>query len=182
MAPWSQIVGPFSFHFAVNCCKTMVGAGLVGYGVALAATPVDELSEVGDEDEKETTHTPDDSGRMAQKTEVGGSGSNGNYPSTILVRKYVKIAVTIGFGLFLSLPSLMSQIVWETMIPGITATDIVYDVSTENVRGMIPKWSEIIKKPTLPGLGGLIGGKEGRGGQQMKTITTIDSSRNEGSL
>jgi len=47
------------------------------------------------------------------------------------------------------------------MIPGITATDIAYDLGTENVRGILPKWDDIIKKPKLPGLNGLIRGKEG---------------------
>eukprot|EP00536_Pseudo-nitzschia_multiseries_P005014 jgi/Psemu1/64893/estExt_Genemark1.C_900052 len=172
MAPWSQIARPFSFYFAINCVKTVVGAGLVGYGFALAVVEDGDDSDKPKDAEAETTDNNTD-------TENNCSDHNDqDDPSSLIVRKYIKIAATIGFGLFLSLPSLMSQIVWETMIPGITATDIMYDISTENVRGIIPRWDDIIKKPKLPGLGGLIGGKEGL---QITASAAVDSVKNRGS-
>ena len=132
MAPWAQIAKPFSLYFAVNCVKTVLGAGFVGYGVALALMPLDDSDDELD-------------------IETGSAESSSkNDRTTRLVRKCVTVTTTIGFGLFLSLPSLASQVVWETFIPSITATDIAYDMGIENVRGMMPKWN--IKKPTISSL------------------------------
>mmetsp|Transcript_19508 Transcript_19508/g.28916 ORF Transcript_19508/g.28916 Transcript_19508/m.28916 type:complete len:158 (+) Transcript_19508:60-533(+) len=119
MAPWQQIVKPFSLYFALNCIKTVCGAGLVGYGVALAVTVSDH-----DDDDDDGHQKHDDK-------------TNKNLRRRI--RKCVTVATTIGFGAFLSLPALTSQIFWETMIPVITATDIAYDISTENIKGIFPK-------------------------------------------
>ena len=137
MPPWLQIAKPFSFHFALNCAKTVIGAGFVGYGVALA------LSKDDDDDDKDN-HNDNGNGQEATPAQ-DNKGATAK-----LVRKCVTVTTTIGFGLFLSLPSLMSQIVWETMIPAITATDIAYDLGTENVMGILPKWN--IKKPKLSSL------------------------------
>jgi len=129
MAPWAQIAKPFFLHFSSNLVKTVVGTGLIGYGVALALTPLD-----GDDENDKGNGTVDSS----------------DNPNPKLVRKCVTVTATIGLGLFFSLPSLVSQIVWETMIPGITATDIAYDLGTENVMGILPKWN--IQKPKLASL------------------------------
>lgn len=77
----------------------------------------------------------------------------------------------------MSLPSLASQIVWESVMPAITATDIAYDMGTESVLGIIPKWNTIIKRPKIPGLGGFIGGKGGGEG----ATTTVGISGEKGS-
>lgn len=137
MAPWTQIAKPFSLYFALNCVKAVVGAGFVGYGVALAVLPE------GDDDDT----SDNDNDNAAKPTKESKSSDD---RTTELIFKYVRVAATIGFGMFLSLPSLTSQIVWETMIPGITATDIVYDLGTENVLGILPKWN--LKKPNLSSL------------------------------
>lgn len=194
MVPWSQIAKPFSFYFVVNSCKTVVGAGLVGYGFALAAIPEGNEDNATDNDNtggsvgnkantNDTVTLDGDSEAIAivQKTEDDGiPNGNNNDASALLIRRYIKIASTIGFGLFLSLPSLTSQIIWESMIPGITATDIAYDLGTENVRGIIPKWNDIIKTPTLSRFGGLIGVKEGLKGLDSTTAAVV-SARNGGS-
>eukprot|EP00531_Pseudo-nitzschia_arenysensis_P016269 CAMPEP_0116142952 /NCGR_PEP_ID=MMETSP0329-20121206/15185_1 /TAXON_ID=697910 /ORGANISM="Pseudo-nitzschia arenysensis, Strain B593" /LENGTH=158 /DNA_ID=CAMNT_0003638227 /DNA_START=88 /DNA_END=561 /DNA_ORIENTATION=- len=154
MAPWAQIAKPFCIHFTVNLFKTVIGAGLVGYGVALALLPLED----GDSDQN------DASGRIESKAVAKADSED---ETTRFIRKCVTVTTTIGFGLFLSLPSLASQTVWETLIPGITATDIAYDVGAENVIRMIPKWN--IKKPKLSSLvpskeqlvGGLMGEGEG---------------------
>ena len=113
MAPWAQIARPLGIHAAANCVKTVLGAGMVGYGVALAASPAVESDGVRDE---------------------------GDSPRARLVRKCVAAAAAIGTGLFLSLPSLVSQVVWEVMLPGITAADIASDLATEEVTNILPKW------------------------------------------
>ncbi len=154
MAPWAQIAKPFCLHFTVNLLKTVIGAGFVGYGVALALLPLEDV-------DKELN----DAGGSDESKEVAKGDSEDE--TTRFIRKCVTVTTTIGFGLFLSLPSLTSQVVWESLIPGITATDIAYDVGAENVMGMIPKWN--IKKPKLSSLvpskerlvGGLIGEGEG---------------------
>lgn len=125
MAPWSQIAKPFSCYFVFNCLKTLCGAGFVGYGIALA------VSDDGDD------------------SVVKGKEKKSDGDEMLLFRKYVKVATTVGFGLFLSLPSLFSQVIWESLIPGITATDIAYDVGAENVKAVLPKWDAIIKKPAI---------------------------------
>ena len=135
MAPWGQIAKPFCGHFALNCIKTIIGAGMVGYGVALAVLPAGKNNDLGDKNNSDV---------------VPGSTKDTRNPHDQLIHKYITVATTIGFGLFLSLPSLTSQIVWETMIPGITATDIAYDLGTENVIRIFPKWS--LKKPDLSSL------------------------------
>jgi hypothetical protein len=134
MAPWTQIAKPFFLHFSSNLVKTVVGTGLIGYGVALALTPLSD----DDENDKDK-----------DKDKDNGKGDSDN-PDPKLVRKCVTVTATIGLGLFFSLPSLVSQIVWETMIPGITATDIAYDLGTENVMGILPKWN--LQKPKLASL------------------------------
>lgn len=192
MVPWSQIARPFSFYFIVNCCKTVVGAGLVGYGFALAVIPDGDEDNgndnenggsVGNKTTNDTITLNDNPEAISivHKTENERTpNGNNNEASTLLIRRYIKVASTIGFGLFLSLPSLTSQIIWESMIPGITATDIAYDLGTENVRGIIPKWNDIIKKPTLSDFGGLIGVKEGLKGLET-TTAAVASVRNGGS-
>jgi len=146
MAPWIQIAKPFSYHFAFNCIKTIIGAAFIGHGVALLTTTTRTKNRVEDNDDDNPDHDEEKSSR--KKEEEGGGGTTNNkkknrnrntnnnrskkYNSTV-----VAATTTIGFGLFLSLPSLMSQIVWETLIPVITATDLVYDISTENAGKMI---------------------------------------------
>jgi hypothetical protein len=139
MAPWTQIAKPFSLYFALNCFKAVVGAGFVGYGVALAVLPADDDDDNGNAN-----------GSSAAAVKPTKESESSNRIRTELIFKYVRVAATIGFGLFLSLPSLTSQIFWETMIPGITATDIAYDLGTENVLGIFPKWN--LKKPNLSSL------------------------------
>ena len=157
MAPWAQIAKPFSLYFALNIFKMVIGTGLVGYGVALALLPL--------EDENDASSNGDEAAAAAAAADKKSSRNNEDR-STRLVRKCVTVTTTIGFGLFLSLPSLASQVVWETLIPGITASDIAYDMGTENVKGMLPKWN--LTKPKLsslvPSKEQLVGGlmKEGK--------------------
>mmetsp|Transcript_26915 Transcript_26915/g.30600 ORF Transcript_26915/g.30600 Transcript_26915/m.30600 type:complete len:127 (-) Transcript_26915:183-563(-) len=65
-----------------------------------------------------------------------------NNSSTVIVAG----TTTIGFGLFLALPSLMSQIVLETFLPVITATDLAYKISRENAEKVLSSASATIKK------------------------------------
>lgn len=125
MVPWAQIAKPVSIHFAFNCFKTVLGAGFVGYGVALALLPPPSSDDKNDDNEKEELADP--------KLEF--------------TKRCVISATAIGFGLFLSLPSLISQTMWESMIPGITITDLAYDLGTENLMGKLPKWN--LQNPKL---------------------------------
>ena len=165
MAPtllWSQIAKPFSIHFAFNCFKTITGAALIGYGIALTKTIRANDDTEEDKSTKERKGTDDD---------------NSNNNINIIKKKYIQISITIGFGLFLALPSLISQIVWETMIPTITATDIAYDnvINITKLSKIFPKLnlkqnlgqlsSQIIQFPKIINLGGSgSGGSDGSGG------------------
>ena len=167
MAPtllWSQIAKPFSIHFAFNCLKTIIGAELIGYGIALTKTIRANDDTEEDKSSKERKGTDDDK-------------NNSNNNINIIKKKYIQISITIGFGLFLALPSLISQIVWETMIPTITATDIAYDnaINITKLSKMFPKLnlkqnlgqlsSQIIQFPKIINLGGSgSGGSGGSGG------------------
>jgi hypothetical protein len=165
MAPWTQIAKRFSLYFALNCVKYVVGAGFVGYGVALAMLPEGDDDDTSDNDNINAARVTKESKSSDDRTNE-------------LIFKYVRVAATIGFGLFLSLPSLTSQIFWETMIPGITATDIAYDLGTENVLGIFPKWN--LKKPNLSSL---VPSKEKIVGGLMREANAIidDSSGKKGS-
>ena len=117
-----------SLYFVFNCCKTILGAGFIGYGVTLLAILPDEDSEDGD-------------------AKADGDSSSVTKPSNndtnwldILYNKYVRTSATIGFGILLAVPALASQIAMETMIPKFVLTDIGYDVAAENVREMLPDW------------------------------------------
>lgn len=163
MAPWAQIAKPFSIHFAVNCIKTVAGSGLVGYGVAWAVLLRDFDDDGNDDDDDKSD------GENKNKTKDGADTKRSG-----LVRGCIGVATTIGLGLFLCLPSLASQVVWETMIPAITATDVAYDLGTENVRSVLPRWngikiptpklSSLVAESTKEAVGGLIRGGGGRDG------------------
>lgn len=151
---------------------------MIGYGVALAVLPDDDnADEVQEADNADSESRGNDTENDGSSTIIRKNGT-GSDPAMALIHKYVKIAVTIGFGLFLSLPSLASQIVWESVMPAITATDIAYDMGTESVLGIIPKWNTIIKRPKLPGLGGLIGGKVG--GEGAATTVGVSGEQRSG--
>ena len=145
MAPWSQIGKPFSFHFAFNCLKTIAGAALIGHGLALAAKGRREEDPTNNQDRTtpsknggNTTDSQHNRGNSRTRSSSSAAAS-----ASSLSRRYVQIASTIGLGLYIGLPALISQIVWETMIPAITATDIAYDLSTEN----LPSFTTALRSP-----------------------------------
>lgn len=147
MAPWSQIGKPFSFHFAFNCLKTIAGAALIGHGLALAAKGRREEDPTNNNQERtapsknggNTTDSQHNRGNRRTRSSSSAAAAS----SAALSRRYVQIASTIGLGLYIGLPALISQIVWETMIPAITATDIAYDLSTEN----LPSFTTALRSP-----------------------------------
>ena len=152
MAPWSQIGKPFSFHFAFNCLKTIAGAALIGHGLALAAKGRHEEDPTNNQDRTapsknrgNTTDSQHNRGNSRTRSSSSSSSAAAAAASSAssLSRRYVQIASTIGLGLYLGLPALISQIVWETMIPAITATDIAYDLSTEN----LPSFTTALRSP-----------------------------------
>jgi len=116
MAPWMQIAKPLSYHSAVNCLKTIIGSAFIGHGVTVLLATTTT-----------TTRT---------------TTSSMNNSSTVIVAG----TTTIGFGLFLALPSLMSQMVLETLLPVITATDLAYKISRENAEKVLSSASATIKK------------------------------------
>ncbi|OEU08101.1 hypothetical protein FRACYDRAFT_250323 [Fragilariopsis cylindrus CCMP1102] len=177
MAPtllWSQIAKPFSIHFAFNCLKTIIGAALIGYGIAFTKT----ISSNDDTEEDKSS-----------KENKGTDDNNSNNNINIIKKKYIQISITIGFGLFLALPSLISQIVWETMIPTITATDIAYDnvINITKLSKLFPKLnlkqnlgqlSSQIQFPKIINLGG--SGSEGSGGSGGSSSVTGGNHRGGG--
>ena len=151
MAPWAHIAKPLFLHCTVNIFKMLIGAGFVGYGVALALLPLEE-----DDD--------DENGASSGGENEAVAKGNSEDEKTRFIRKCVTVTATIGFGLFLSIPSLASQVVWETVIPGITATDVAYDIGTENVMGLIPKWNLRKPKLSLPSKEEIVGELMGKAG------------------
>mmetsp|Transcript_14044 Transcript_14044/g.29010 ORF Transcript_14044/g.29010 Transcript_14044/m.29010 type:complete len:158 (-) Transcript_14044:217-690(-) len=151
MAPWAHIAKPLFLHCTVNIFKMLIGAGFVGYGVALALLPLED-----DDD--------DENGASSGGEKEAVAKENSEDEKTRFIRKCVTVTATIGFGLFLSIPSLASQVVWETVIPGITATDVAYDIGTENVMGLIPKWNLRKPKLSLPSKEEIVGELMGKAG------------------
>ena len=153
MAPWSQIGKPFSFHFAFNCLKTIAGAALIGHGLALAAKGRHEEDPTNNQDRTapsknrgnttDSQHNRGNSRTRSSSSSSSAAAAAAASSASSLSRRYVQIASTIGLGLYLGLPALISQIVWETMIPAITATDIAYDLSTEN----LPSFTTALRSP-----------------------------------
>ena len=153
MAPWSKIARPFLGHFLVNLVKTMVGSALVGYGIAqLKLQTEDELS-TKNQDASNTSKDPDQTVDNKQNDEdddsaARQSSSSSPFAPTTFLERYISNFVMIGVGLYLVLPSLASQMLWEAAIPAITATEVAQDLATDSMFGYLKSWKP--EKPNWP--------------------------------
>jgi len=176
MAPWIQIAKPFSYHFACNCLKTIIGSAFIGHGITvlLATTTTtttttrtitsrnksnnnnnddnDNDDTDNDDNDNDNDDSCDDNDKHDNNNNNNDNNTTNNNDQKYTSSTIVTVTTTIGFGLFLALPSLMSQIVWETAIPVITATDLAYDISRENAGKVISSASATKLFPKFPKL------------------------------
>ncbi|KAG7354574.1 hypothetical protein IV203_003930 [Nitzschia inconspicua] len=132
MVQWTKIARPFFGHFLVNLIKTILGSALVGYGIAQLNCKYDKrIKDV----ESDLTLSKDP---IKKKEEEDLSQLPSPYVA--FLERYVSSFVMIGVGLYFSLPSLASQMLWEAAIPAITATEVAQDLATDSVFGYFKGW------------------------------------------
>ena len=179
VVPWGKIAKPFAGHFIINFVKTIIGAGLIGYGITIlknipkieddkdtkkrrrGQNNPQQLND-GDNDDKDDDDNPTD-----DNDNVDDETNN----KLMLLHPYISSSIIISCGIFLALPGICSQIVWESLLPGLTASDLAQDLATDSVYGYIKSWKPnsvglvepLQKILPLPG-GGNKGGGSGGGG------------------
>jgi hypothetical protein len=181
MVPWIKLGKVFAGHFFVNWVKTLLGAAMVGYGMSILHNNPRRTVCNGPGQEEDDHDDDDGDHKDSPKTSPSFGLSSRNH-----TERYVSGSILIGFGLFLSLPSLLSQVVWETAIPGLSAasivgTDVTSDMFTLGVTDYFKSLKSTVSdwKPSIGGGGG--GGNISRGNDQSRGITSkfVQSSSNE---
>jgi hypothetical protein len=167
MTSWYKIARPFLGHFLLNFIKTILGSGMVGYGIAklrfhlllTSSNTGGQQEQQQQEQDPSTSKYPDKNANQDNQDiqnnnkeessptlSSSSSSSSSSSLSTLspfyiaYLERYVGSFVLIGVGLYLSLPSLASQMVWETAIPAITATEVAQDLATGSVVDYIKSW------------------------------------------
>ena len=135
MVPWKTLLKPIMAYSLLNLVKTMLGSALVGFGIA---TLRDKSRDDDDND--------------------GGTPPKDHFFNKRLER-YICSTVTIGVGIYLALPSLASQMLWESAIPALTATETAQGYATESMYSYFKSW-----KPEQWRGGGGDRGSGGKGG------------------
>lgn len=163
MAPWSKIARPFLGHFLVNLVKTMIGSALVGYGIAQLKLQTEDESSTKKQDSSNTSKDPDQKVDNKQNDEDDDSAARQRptspYAPAAFLERYISNFVMIGVGLYLVLPSLASQMLWEAAIPAITATEVAQDLATDSMFGYLKSWKP--EKPNWPSVPTLGSGSSG---------------------
>mmetsp|Transcript_19 Transcript_19/g.28 ORF Transcript_19/g.28 Transcript_19/m.28 type:complete len:135 (+) Transcript_19:1-405(+) len=133
---------------------------MVGYGIAMLRI-----------DGRDAT----DDNKPESKKGSTDSCNDRNDENTTIIQKYVSSTVMIACGLFLALPSLTSQIVWESLIPAYTATDVAQDLATDTVIEYIRSWKPETKWASRS-IVGTSGEKGGRGASSSLLPSTSSSA------
>lgn len=151
MVPWVKLGRAFAAYFFANWVKTLLGAAMVGLGMSMLHDPKQD----------EGDHEDDPKSLSSRFSRMDHT------------ERYVSGSVLIGFGLFMSLPSLLSQVVWETAIPGVSAAsvlgnEVTGDLFTLGVTDYFKSLKSTVRdwKP----IGG--GGAASRGGDQNLGIAS----------
>ncbi|KAL3908793.1 MAG: hypothetical protein SGARI_002905, partial [Bacillariaceae sp.] len=132
-------------YFLLNLVKTIFGSALLGYGVATLRNKASDTegnddggggASNGKERKNTSKNSPDDANISPE-----------HFFNDRRLERYISSAVMIGVGLYFALPSLMSQMLWESAIPALTATETIQGVATDSVIDYIRSW-----KPETTGL------------------------------
>jgi hypothetical protein len=154
MVSWPKIARPFIGHFLFNLFKTILGSALVGYGIAQLQPKHERI-----QDDPDPALSRDPVKKQEPNTPSSASSSSPS-PYPAFLERYVTSCVMIGVGLYFSLPSLASQMLWEAAIPAITATELVQGLATDSVFGFVKSWKPETKNWPRPTLGSVSGGSK----------------------
>jgi hypothetical protein len=144
MIPWKSLYKPVMAYSLVNLLKIVLGSGLVGFGVASL---------------RDKSHDNEDD----------DSDNDKNQFFNKRLERYIYSTVTIGVGIYFALPSLASQMLWESAFPILTATETAQGYATESLYGYIKSWKPDQWQGKGGGSGKGGGGKgEGRQREQQK--------------
>ncbi len=157
MVPWIKLGRAFAGHSFVNGVKTLLGVAMVGWGMSILhpeRTLRDDPNDDDADDHKDHPKMP--SSRLSSMSHT---------------ERYVTGFVLIGMGFLVSLPSIMSQIVWEAAIPALHAAEIVgNDVTSDLFTLGLTDYFKSLKSSVSDWKKPIGGGSNGRGGDLSRSI------------
>lgn len=125
-----DLVKHLAGYFATNCFKTICGAGFIGWGVA-------RLKRIPNETDNKKNDENDGAFSRFEREHILGS-------------------MIVGFGLFLTIPSLGSQWLLEAVAPIVTSSAVVSEFSQNNFIDYLRSWRPTtdLWRQTSSGAGG----------------------------